>query len=188
MTAQAAHPPAVGAEAPDRRRSLKLLHLSDSHLRFDPGGEAETAFERALRLADDPGIEVVLFTGDLFDHGRVAEEHLVWVAACLSRLDKPVVMLPGNHDLSAWPRFDPARRCPNVHLISAQEGQTVRLDEVGVVIWARAMEEHEPDFRPLQGLPAVDPDMWCIAAAHGLVVDEEGSSRASPITPGDLSQ
>ena len=50
------------------------------------------------------------------------------------------------------------------------------------------MPEHEPDFRPLTGLPARPTDRWSIAAGHGLIMDgDEPTYRSSPIYESDLA-
>src|SRR2546423_4001879 len=95
----------------DRRPPAKVLHVSDCHLGADlPNGEDE-AFAHAIDLALAEDVDAVVITGDLFDHGRVRDDLLDWTAAQLDRLDQPIVLLPGNHDLFALPRLDPARRC-----------------------------------------------------------------------------
>jgi DNA repair protein SbcD/Mre11 len=128
----------------------------------------------------------VVISGDLFDHGRIGEEDLAWTAAELARLEKPVVLLPGNHDLGVWARFDAARRCPNADVVSDPGGERIDLPGTQLTIWGRAMQEHEPSFRPLGGLPRPDPKRWCLVAAHGLVVDDKESLRSSPITTDEL--
>ncbi|WP_328323549.1 metallophosphoesterase [Kribbella sp. NBC_00382] len=75
-----------------------IAHLSDPHL-----DGTDTARDRLrsvvgyLRAFSRP-VDVVLVTGDLADHGLPAE--YAEVAAELD-LDVPVLMLPGNHDVSA---------------------------------------------------------------------------------------
>jgi len=171
----------------DRRPPAKVLHASDCHLGADrPNGEEE-AFAGAIDLALAEDVDAVLITGDLFDHGRVRDDLLDWTAAQLDRLDQPIVLLPGNHDLAALPRFDPVRRCRSVHLIVGHDGEVVDIDGTAITVWGRAMKEHEPSFRPLVGAPARRMDRWCIVAGHGLFVGHEKSFRASPITSDDLA-
>jgi DNA repair protein SbcD/Mre11 len=165
---------------------MTVMQISDCHLGFNGTGASEQAFVTAVDLACDPEVEVLLITGDLFDHGRIGEEELAWTAAELARLDKPVVLLPGNHDLGAWARFDPERRCPNAKVVSDAGGERLDVPGSPLTVWGRAMQEHEPSFRPLGGLPRPDPDRWCLVTAHGLVVDDRNSLRSSPITTDDL--
>ncbi len=75
-----------------------IAHLSDTHL-----DGTEEAAARLRRVTDhvrrlDPPADVVLVTGDLADHGLPDE--YAEVDAALS-FDQPVLVLPGNHDVSA---------------------------------------------------------------------------------------
>lgn len=75
-----------------------IAHLSDPHL--DGSSVARDRLRSVLdylRAFSRP-VDVVLVTGDLADHGLAAE--YAEVAAELA-LDVPVLMLPGNHDVSA---------------------------------------------------------------------------------------
>jgi 3',5'-cyclic AMP phosphodiesterase CpdA len=75
-----------------------IAHLSDPHL--DGSEEARSRLRRItsyLREFRRP-VDVVLVTGDLADHGSEAE--YAELAAEL-KLDLPVLVLPGNHDVSA---------------------------------------------------------------------------------------
>ncbi|WP_237706527.1 metallophosphoesterase [Kribbella flavida] len=73
-----------------------IAHLSDPHLDGTP--EAQDRLRRVtayVRSFTRP-VDVVLVTGDLADHGTEYAE----VAAELAAFDVPVLVLPGNHDLS----------------------------------------------------------------------------------------
>jgi 3',5'-cyclic AMP phosphodiesterase CpdA len=75
-----------------------IAHLSDPHL--DGTAAARDRLRSVvdyLRAFSRP-VDVVLVTGDLADHGLSAE--YAQVAGELA-LDVPVLMLPGNHDVSA---------------------------------------------------------------------------------------
>jgi 3',5'-cyclic-AMP phosphodiesterase len=75
-----------------------IAHLSDPHL--DGTAVARDRLRSVvtyLRAFSRP-VDVVLVTGDLADHGLAAE--YAEVAAELD-LDVPVLLLPGNHDVSA---------------------------------------------------------------------------------------
>jgi 3',5'-cyclic AMP phosphodiesterase CpdA len=77
---------------------IVIAHLSDPHL-----DGSEEARSRLRRITSYLGtfrtpVDVVLVTGDLADHG--VESEYAELAAEL-KLDVPVVVLPGNHDVSA---------------------------------------------------------------------------------------
>ncbi|MEU0089817.1 metallophosphoesterase [Kribbella sp. NPDC006257] len=75
-----------------------IAHLSDPHL--DGSADARDRLRRVtsyLKELSRP-VDVVLATGDLADHGLLAEYEDV--AAELA-FDVPVLVLPGNHDVSS---------------------------------------------------------------------------------------
>lgn len=93
-----------------------LCQLTDLHIRA-PGSLAygrvdthrffEAAVDELVRL--EPSPDAYLLTGDLTDSGH-ADEHAA-LARGLARLDKPVYLLPGNHDervalRTAFPQLD----------------------------------------------------------------------------------
>jgi DNA repair exonuclease SbcCD nuclease subunit len=175
----------------DPRRPATLLHTSDCHLAGRTGGPEEPAFSTAIDLAIADRVDVVLITGDLFDHARVPDSLLDWTVAELDRLPCPVVMIPGNHDVfdeqSVHHRFTVSDRCDHVQFIDDEIGRLVEVPGTDVVVWGRAMPEHEPEFRPLLGVPPVPPGRWSIVAGHGLLLeDDEPTFRSSPIYASDL--
>jgi hypothetical protein len=79
-----------------------------------------------------------------------------------------------RHDFSAGAR--------HVHVISRLPGETVDLPGLEAIVWGRAMEEHEPGFSPLGGIPSRDARRWCLAMGHGFFYDErQRPDRSSPI-------
>jgi DNA repair exonuclease SbcCD nuclease subunit len=176
---------------PDHRRPATLLHTSDCHLAGRDGGPEEPAFTSAIDLAVEVGVDAVLITGDLFDHARVPDSLLDWTVAELDRLPCPVVMIPGNHDVfdeqSVHHRFTVSDRCDHVQFIDDEDGRLVEVPGTDIVVWGRAMPEHEPEFRPLVGVPPVPAGRWSIVAGHGLLMeDDEPTYRSSPIYASDL--
>jgi 3',5'-cyclic-AMP phosphodiesterase len=79
---------------------LSDLHVGASWDGVDPLPRLERAVE-AVRALPNP-VDAVLVSGDLTDAGRDEDYRLVRVV--LGRLDSPVHVLPGNHDLRAGVR------------------------------------------------------------------------------------
>ena len=170
-------------------RPATLLHTADVHLGISRA--EEEAFERAIDLAVEIDVDCVLIAGDLFDHSRVPDELLGWTAAQLERAGRPVVLLSGNHDTlhdaSVYNRFRVTERCSHVYLLADPGGSTVGVPNTDIVVWGRAMIEHEPRYQPLGGLPAKPEECWGVVAAHGLVLeDDKPTHHGSPITPSEL--
>ena len=169
-------------------RPATLLHTSDVHLDQDDGGHHQQAFAAAIDLAIEADVDAVLIVGDLFDHARVRDDILLWTADQLDRLERPVVLLVGNHDAlhdqSVHHRFEVQARCKQVLFLDDPDGSTVEVPGTDIVVWGRAMIEHEPAFRPLAGSPPRREGVWNIIAGHGLVIhDASDLHRSSPIFP-----
>jgi exonuclease SbcD len=176
-------------------RPATIVHTADVHLGTGTAGEngyEERCFARAIDLAIDTEADAVLIVGDLFDHARVPENLLAWTAKELDRAERPVILLVGNHDslhdTSVHHRFDVAGRCTRVELLDDPDGSIVEVQGTDIVVWGRAMIEHEPAFRPLAGIPPKPEDKWGIVAGHGLVMpDEHPTHHGSPIAPSELA-
>lgn len=94
-----------------------IAQLSDAHVGTAPGfldGGMDTlaALRRAVAhvASLQPPPDLVLFTGDLTEHGEAAE--YAAVAEALSVLPMPVYAVPGNHDDPAVARIALARCMP----------------------------------------------------------------------------
>ena len=80
---------------------LRLLHVSDLHAGTHEEPEVEADLVELVQRADP---EVVLATGDLAH--RNEPEQQARAAKLLHSLERPLVVVPGNHDIPPWP---PAR-------------------------------------------------------------------------------
>ena len=169
-------------------RPATLLHTSDVHLDRDDAGRHQHAFAAAIDLAIEADVDAMLIVGDLFDHARVRDDILTWTADQLDRVERPVVLLVGNHDAlhdqSVHHRFEAASRCKEVLFLDEPDGSIVEVPGTDIVVWGRAMVEHEPAFEPLAGSPPRRQDKWNVIAGHGLVIaGEHDLHRSSPIFP-----
>jgi DNA repair exonuclease SbcCD nuclease subunit len=183
---------------PTARRRLTLLHTADIHLDNRPKDateppKAHRAFGAIIDHALDARVDLVLIVGDLFDHNRVADETVAFAQCQLRRLHCPVVILPGNHDClhpnGIYRRHDFGAACGNVRVIIELDGQTIAFPDLGLVVWGRGMEAHEPGFRPLAHIPArrAKPARWHVAMAHGFFYEDfEPPERSSPILAAEI--
>jgi len=178
------------------RRHVRIVHTADFHLDNDGYGNAReqeayrvrsrASFCAVIDHAVEQGADLLLVAGDMFDHNRVSDETVGFVQSQFRRLQRPVVVLPGNHDClypnSVYDRYDLSGACENVRVITALHGQAVEFPELDLVVWGRAMEEHAPGFRPLEEIPSRQGDRWHVAMAHGFFYESGHSiERASPI-------
>jgi DNA repair exonuclease SbcCD nuclease subunit len=180
---------------PERRRRLRIVHTSDVHLtpssgRAESPSREELALVEVVELALREAVDAVLVAGDLFDSNRIDEEVLQFAGRQLARLDCPVVLIPGNHDcyddLSVYRRHDLKRFGSHVHLMAAEEGETVSFPELDLVVWGKALVVHEPAYRPVEGVPERPAEGWFVGLAHGFVVESRREPRSSLITPDEI--
>jgi DNA repair exonuclease SbcCD nuclease subunit len=135
---------------------------------------------------------MVLIAGDLFDSGRVGDDAIDATVKQLARLDKPVVVIPGNHDCideySIYHRVDLRTAGDHVFLAANPAGEELIFDDYAVSIWARGIENHEPAHRPLEGCPSARPGYWRIVLTHGHYVPAGAlSDRSSQISEEEIS-
>jgi 3',5'-cyclic AMP phosphodiesterase CpdA len=76
---------------------LRVLHVSDLHA----GTQEEPPVEDALHaLVGETRPELVIATGDLTHRNRQSDH--ARAAALLRSLERPLVVVPGNHDIPPW--------------------------------------------------------------------------------------
>ena len=175
------------------RRSIRLIHTSDTHLGDDWDPKAA---QRALSAVVD-GVhslraDALLIAGDVFDNARISDAVLEFFVSEMARAAVPVVILPGNHDLydaaSLYHRSPFANAPDNLRIISGTRGETVTLPRLTLDVWGRAMDAHTPAFRPLAGIPSRPNGHWRIAMAHGHYhYPDDTEERSSPILPHEIA-
>lgn len=177
------------------RASLKVLHTSDVHIGAFTGLESRDVDRclRSFRAVVDIGIaekvDLLLIAGDFFDHDRLPQRVIDSTLEQLVRLPMPTVILPGNHDSitpdSPYRRMD-LSQAKNVHLIEAQDGETIPFPDLDAAVWGRPHHFYD-DFKPLQNPPPRGPESWQIAMAHGHYVrDHRDWGRSWPILPEEI--
>lgn len=147
---------------------LKALQIADVHLdgaispnlfpdREERRREIREAFERAMDLAVERSVDVVLIPGDLWDDESVHPDTVGWLGDQFRKLDKhgiPLYIAPGNHDFYSWEcgytrgfwtRHGLSDWPSNVHVFTGGEFETVRLpNRPEVTITGRAFRENVP--------------------------------------------
>lgn len=181
----------TNAALEDPRRPARVLHTADCHLGAGEHGREEDAFDRAVARAREERVDAFLIAGDLFDHVRVSDDAIRFAADRLASLACPVVVIRGNHDVydgrSVHERLRVLAGLDHVLAIDDHDGTIVEVPETDLVVWGRAMLEHEPGYRPFAGLPEPPPGRWTIATGHGLVMEDGPAERSSPIFASDLA-
>lgn len=181
---------------------LRLLHTADWQLgmRFEWACREEglrewlqnCRLETARRLAErarDEEVDLVLIAGDLFDVEDPSPRLLHEACDVLSAFDRPVLVIPGNHDPhfgagSLWERLADLRRAPpGLQLLLEREAREVELPggrSVQVLPAPRwAHDEIEESTAWMEGAPARPPGAFRIGLAHGGTEDFGTSGGAT---------
>ena len=175
---------------------LRIAHCSDTHLDSSGHRVGSTDLARdgmaavlAAICAHHP--DVLLFSGDLFDHNRARAETIAWAQAQLAGLPFPVLMIPGNHDCmepnGVFHRYD-FNTLPNVQNLTAADGELAHLPSLSLAAWGKGMVDHSLANRPLAGIPPRPAGVrWYVGMAHGMFVPEgETTDRSSPMHEQDI--
>lgn len=109
--------------------TLTIAHLSDPHL--DGSARRRERFEAVLRhVVELPGVDAIVVSGDLADHGR-AGEYAEFFAALPAGI--PMLVCAGNHDLAM-----PLQEAKAQAGLRAQLDDVLRLDGLMIV----ALDSH----------------------------------------------
>jgi 3',5'-cyclic AMP phosphodiesterase CpdA len=145
----------------------RILHLSDLHFGFHRPSLVEPLLARINRDCSD----LVVVTGDLTHRGRPGEYRLA--AEFLSRIEAPVMAMPGNHDVPLYNLpvrflrpFGGYRQAIDADLAPSQQVGGVRvqaLNSTDPFAWQRGVLREGEIGRIIAGL---DPLACNILALH----------------------
>ena len=189
---------------------MQLVQISDLHLGRSFAGlglpnELRDALARASLDALDHACKLVhqrdavalLIPGDLFDRPEVDEELVNLVQTLLGRLERPVLVSPGNHDafgpMSVWnnaalQRLGLSPWPANVHIFASRALTPHTLLDGELVVYGHRVEGyHSADDSPLTEL-ALDSDArFKVLLIHGALEGARYSSRTTvPFTAAQL--
>lgn len=138
-------------------------------------------------------VDCLVVAGDFFDNIRLSDSTVEKALEQLKRLDLPIVIAPGNHDClddnSIYRRVDLSRAGDHVRLIQQPAGEHVLLHDLSLAVWARAMVDHHPGNRPLEGYTPGPSGYWNVVLAHGhFFATADDLRRSSLIRREDIAQ
>lgn len=190
-----------GDDAGEDEVALKVLHTADWHLgkRFVGFAEADRpkltrarldVIDRILNVAEQSAVDAVLCAGDLFD-----EPHpdAVWWEGLAEKLrkrawtERPVVLLPGNHDpLTETSVYHPSHRFRSLlpswaHVVDRDDFE-LSLGKDAVLVARPCRRQSGQDDNALL-LPAREPGdaRIRVGMVHGSTFDMAGHQTNFPI-------
>ena len=166
------------------------LHVDDGYTARAWGGDGNAPLAAVLAAARSIAADIVLLTGDIFEHNRLKTNILDRTRDVLAEAGLPVVMLPGNHDPlmagSVWDRGG-LGDIANVHVLG-ETSDVAAFPVLDLDIWGRAHIDYN-DINPLEGAPGRSA-RWHIVAGHGHFADERTpAGKPGPswlFTPDDI--
>ena len=190
-------------------RPFRFLHAADLHLDspFQELGRAAPwlrpvlqdaslrAFERLLDLAVDQSVDLVVWAGDVFDHGAPSLRAQLALRDGIARLGErgvPVFWAHGNHDPYnalavdiGWPsnltRF-PAGRVAHATVLDREDPSRTLCEIYGVSYPdARVSESYVEEFERDDQAP------WAMAVLHGNIGGQPGHDNYAPARLADLA-
>src|SRR5438874_6527731 len=164
--------------------TTRVLHLSDLHF----GAGDDEAIERGTRvLIDRFRPELVIASGDLSHRGR--QDQLVRASRFLHSLDRPVLAIPGNHDIPytfparftrafreferQWQTTEPTFSSPALHVIGLNSVRPWRHQSGGI----RDRQLRQAEER----LADAPESAFRIAVLHHHLIGAPWRSRKKPV-------
>lgn len=181
---------------------ITFLHAADIHLdsplrgleRYENApvdrvrGATRRAFERMIDLALAQRVDFVLIAGDLYDGDWRDYNTGLYLVRQLSRLREAninVYAIAGNHD--AANKMTRSLHLPeNVHLLSHEQPQTVRINSLDVAIHGQSFARAAVTENLVKTYPDAIPGWLNIGLLHTCLTGMDGHDRYAPCTVDDV--
>jgi len=151
-------------------------------------GATRRAFENLIDLAIEEKVDFVLIAGDLYDGDWRDYNTGLFFARQMGRLDGAgirVFMVSGNHDAAS--QITRAMPLPgNVTVFSAKKPQSVKLDELGVVIHGQSYSSRAVSDNLALQYPQHESGFFNIGLLHTSLTGREGHADYAPCSVDEL--
>jgi exonuclease SbcD len=158
---------------------VKFLHTADLHLSkpfgFLPPAQAKerrrdqrATFGHIVDLAIERKVDIILFSGDVFDNPDPDPTDLEAVIQGFMRLSQNNIInfvIPGNHDYVHPNSFWHKMNIDGLHIFTDINWSSVDLPELGLTIYGSAYDVGKPNRRAFEGLN-IDTGFKTIVMAH----------------------
>ncbi|MCF6157724.1 MAG: DNA repair exonuclease [wastewater metagenome] len=181
---------------------FKFIHAADIHLdsplrglsRYESApaesirNACRKAFENLVELAIEEKVSFVLLAGDLYDGDWKDYSTGIFLSQQMGRLGQhniPVFTVAGNHD--AANRMTKALDGPaNMTILSPRNVETIRLDNLAVVIHGRSFGTQHVDENLAAGFPAAEKGLFNVGLLHTSLDGREGHAIYAPCSIDEL--
>ena len=182
---------------------FKFIHTADIHLDSplkgleahedapieEIRGATRRAFDNLIEWALEEKVEFVLIAGDLYDGDWKDYNTGLFFAARMGRLAKAgirVFIVSGNHDAAS--QITKAMPLPdNVTLFSPKKPQSVKLDDLGVIIHGQSYSHRAVTKNLAVQYPQNDANYFNIGLLHTSLTGRAGHEEYAPCTIDELT-
>lgn len=177
----------------------KIIHTADLHLDapfslFDVQkaqarkNELRGVFSSIVMYAKTEKADMVIISGDLFDHGFVTKETMNLITGQIASVPEcRFVIAPGNHDCAdARSPYLKTVFPENTYIFTSEKLSKFEFPDIGVDVYGWAFVGDRMEANPLEHHIAVNPDRINILAAHADLLSK--TSGKCPITTDDIAK
>ncbi len=172
---------------------MRIIHAADIHLdsplagmaRRQPDLEAvvrtctRNAFSNLVDAAITHEADALLIAGDLYDADHRNYETGLFFAREMQRLDRPCILIHGNHD-SASQITKALQPPPNVTILPSRRPDTVHLAELGIAIHGQSFHGRAETEELAAAYPARIVGAFNIGLLHTSLEDPGQHTRYAP--------
>ena len=156
---------------------VKIIHTSDLHLgasfrNFKDNAKQHTNnLRQALRATIQDHLnndaQLMIIAGDLFDSPQPTQQTIDFVIATFEMTDKPIVILPGNHDYYYDKSVYHRTQFPAHVFVFDDTKTSYEFKELDLTVHANTTTSKDSKKSPLSDLRPNESTKWNVAVAHG---------------------
>jgi DNA repair protein SbcD/Mre11 len=181
---------------------VKFIHTADIHLDSplkglevhedapveEIRGATRRAFDNLIDFTIEEEVDFILIAGDLYDGDWKDYNTGLFFVSRIGRLSKAgikVFIISGNHDAAS--QITKAMPLPdNVTFFSSKKPQSVKLDNLGVIIHGQSYSSRAVTENLAFTYPQKEPNYFNIGLLHTSLTGREGHEDYAPCTLDDL--
>ncbi|MDY0375765.1 MAG: DNA repair exonuclease [Desulfobacterium sp.] len=182
---------------------IKFIHTADIHLDSplkglevyedapieEIRGATRRAFDNLINLSIEEEVDFILIAGDLYDGDWKDYNTGLFFSGQMGKLSKAgirVFIVSGNHDAAS--QLTRAMPLPdNVTFFAHKKVQSVKLDDLGVIIHGQSYSHRAVTENLASGYPLYDSDYFNIGILHTSLMGYEGHEDYAPCNLDDLT-
>lgn len=165
-------------------RSLNYLSTDEDLRRI----EILNTFKKVIDLANDEGVSLILFAGDLFEASSISNSYIESVISWMESFNGYIVISPGNHDyVSLGSVYNNYEFPQNVHIFKENRLDKFVFEDLKVCVFGAAFNHSYEKEGLIKDDIVVNPEYINILLVHGDLVKLGGQSNYNPVEVDNLA-